>query len=189
MTDMQNDRQSTLAAVQELSRSLHALVNDEQEFLDTELIRVSTLVKEGAEKLMDCFNEMHDLLQDQKRQLRISVAGASEGSSEFRNVEDALASTGQVNSYLGKAIIALQFEDIVQQLIHHSRQRIAAINAMLEMLDPHIDRLAAAGRDGQPDLDHLIDECARVVTLIRQRLETDHPVNQESLQQGTVTLF
>lgn len=189
VTDPEQNDQNLLISMRELSWSLHDLVNEEQEFLDTELARVSTLVQEGVEHLMGCFNEMHARLEEQRRQLKRSISSAGPEQGNARSAEEILTSTGQVDSYLGKAVRALQFEDIVQQMIRHSRQRISTVNAMLQMLRQQIEKLETDQCGDTEILREAILECKSVVAQIRMRLETDHPVNQESLKQGTVTLF
>jgi hypothetical protein len=46
-----------------------------------------------------------------------------------------------MSAFVSRAVIALQFEDILQQLIRHSRQRVDETENLLRCIHSNIDKL------------------------------------------------
>jgi len=81
--------------------------------IERDLERLKTLVNDAAGRLLGSFNEFASLEQQ-----------ASRNSDERRRIESAI----------GVAVTALQFQDMATQLTGHAQRRLAALETSLRSL-------------------------------------------------------
>ena len=117
---------------------------------------------------------------------------------ENRKRADAIArlgeSAGQVDTQVARAVTALQFQDLVSQLVGRVRQRVDGLQEVVEVLSTLGDRVAAAG--GGPEASAAIEAGRLEVQRIGARLaglgatrSESAESNTPSLAQGDIELF
>ncbi|GEM_PF-3478563 len=186
---MINDsKQSAFDAVHDLVLRVNEFIREEQDLLDGELSRMSRLVQEAVASLHKSFNAMSDKIVRQSEELQSRAAGDA-GTGVGREMKSLLASTHQISSIVVQAVISLQFEDIVQQLILHSRQRITEMQRLMQALQARMDGLPSACAGDGRGLLEVVAACREEIEKTRQALMLSHPAKQESLNKGDVTLF
>ncbi len=169
-----------------LASAAQALLIAEHRVLDRDLERLDRLVGEAAENLSDCFRTMSDKLAGQAALLR-TQGGGSDDAAASGDIQVLLNTTSQVNASVVKAVIALQFEDIVKQLIGHLRQRVNETEKMMLVMQMHL-----AGQQQARDTAGMIAAvraCREEVERARDALAAANPARQESMRGGEVTLF
>jgi len=174
------------AEIRGLASAAQALLIAEHRVLDRDLERLDRLVGEAAENLSDCFRAMSDKLAGQAALLR-TQGGGNDDAAASGDIQTLLNTTNQVNASVVKAVIALQFEDIVKQLIGHLRQRINETEKMMLAMQTHI-----AGQQQVRDPGAMVAAvraCREEVERARNALAASNPARQESMQGGEVTLF
>jgi methyl-accepting chemotaxis protein len=118
---------------------------------------------------------------EEQNSARIQAIGALGGS--------ALA----VDALVGKAVTALQFQDIVSQLLGHILRRVAALDGVMaefEALGSALDR-EAASVDAHAAIDSLRAEQGKITAALRgvAAQTLNNPVAQQAMTQGDVELF
>jgi len=124
--------------------------------------------------------EIIDIMEDQNRS-RSAAIGRLGAAAEEMN--------GRVNV----AITALQFQDMVSQLIGHVKRRVEALDAVVRHLGDLGQALSldAANSDSHSAVDALKSETAKIASSL-QSLATEtnnNPVGQRAMTQGDVELF
>jgi len=110
--------------------------------IEADLERLKTIVNDAAGRLLGSFHEFASLEQ------KIS-----------RNLEERQ----RIESAIGSAVMALQFQDMATQLTHHAQRRLAALESCLRAMH------------GQ--------------TPVAKHLEHPQPVPQVGMSTGSVDLF
>jgi len=110
--------------------------------IEADLERLKTIVNDAAGRLLGSFNEFASLEENTNR-----------NREERQRIETAI----------GSAVTALQFQDVATQLTHHAQRRLAALEACLRAL--YEDRASGA------------------------LLERSQPVRQAEMNSGSVDLF
>ena len=186
MTKVNN--QSLINQVCTLCQEAGKLIIEEQKLLDNELVRMSKLLKEATSDLSGCFSVMSDQLSRQKIKIRSSSIADNNTDVEYE-IDTLLSTTSEINSVVVKAVISLQFEDIIQQLVQHSRQRIEKIDLMCRMLDTKISTLIDSDSTDTSSLLKMLEACQADLDKARKALDLNHPAQQQSMSKGDVTLF
>ncbi len=182
-----NPKPQVFDALKLLSKTASDLLVEEQQLLDSELLRMSKLLREAIVNLSECFSVMSNQITVQAAQIRSQ--GVAGGAGANRDIDALLSSTQQMSAFVSRAVIALQFEDILQQLICHSRQRVEETENLLQSIYSKIKMLKP---DGIADVDAILEilkACQAEVGKTRQVLNLSHPAKQASLTKGGVTLF
>lgn len=185
---IEDREQPPLDAIRSLFLKVNDFVREEQDLLDEELARMSKLVQEAVANLHGSFNAMSDKIVKQSVELQTKSA-RNAGTEISREMSALLSSTSQINSIVVRAVISLQFEDIVQQLILHSRQRIAEIQRLMRTLQANMDKPTPAPAGDLQSLLDMVGACQEEVSKTKKALTLNHPAKQESLHKGDVTLF
>jgi methyl-accepting chemotaxis protein len=91
------------------------------------------------------------------------------------------------------AITALQFQDMVSQLIGHVHRRVTALDEVVRHLGELGEALQAdaASSDARAAIDSLKQETTKIASSLRS-LATDttkNPVGQRAMTQGDIELF
>ncbi len=117
------------------------------------------------------------------------IMGRVEQINEARAgaIDRLAASAGKVDGEVGKAILALQFQDMTSQLLGHVETRMVAVDELLLKLDQLSHTLPQVGAGG-----HIPDEAMAAVTAAVSTLDdmtSKNPVAQKSYEQGDIELF
>ncbi|WP_018606027.1 methyl-accepting chemotaxis protein [Uliginosibacterium gangwonense] len=98
-----------------------------------------------------------------------------------------LAETAQsMDTEVGKAVVALQFQDLVSQLIEHMGRRVDLLSTAAEEMQALSGQLKAGG--GQQSIESGLQRIAQVVRDLRAE-ECRPPVTQKAFEEGSVDLF
>ena len=114
---------------------------------------------------------LQTLLADACLTLTASFIGANRHIDGLRNGARAGA-VQQLSQHLGQAIIALQFQDMAEQLISHTEQRLRNC----------ADRLAADAFDAS-------DDGGASAAMVQAAPQRPNPVTQDEMDAGSVELF
>jgi methyl-accepting chemotaxis protein len=103
------------------------------------------------------------------------------------------AAAQEMDGRVNVAITALQFQDMVSQLIGHVKGRVEALDGVVRHMGDLGDALSrnAAAADTHAAIDALKRETAKIATSL-QSLATEttkNPVGQRAMTQGDVELF
>jgi len=176
-------------SLHELSCDVSQLVIREQQLLKEELLRMSKLLQEASTSLRQCFTTMGQQLDHQASLLNQRDPNVLVERRNDAGKVELLHATSEIGSYVGQAVRALQFEDIIQQLIGHSRRRAEEIEKMFAGLQARINDMR--GHDAR-DLEKVLavlEHCHQEIASVKEALTIANPVKQQSLAKGDVTLF
>lgn len=180
------DLQGTL---HNLSDDLSRLVITEQQALNGDLARMSNLLREAAHNLRECFSAMSNQLTQQSAQLRQRQSRGADGKPVNKDIESLLSSTNEISSHVAQAVRALQFEDILQQMIGYSRQRTSQIESVFTLVQNQIEDLKDVSREDKDRILEVLRICQDEIAEVQQVLNVSSPVKQSSLKGGDVELF
>ena len=96
--------------------------------------------------------------------------------------------SGKVNEVVGNAVTSLQFQDMVSQLLQHSRLRLDSMQEAWNI----IGDLAKAEQGGESTTPDAADRvCQKIVEIFQKanQVSQRNPVRQEQMQSGDVDLF
>ena len=173
-----------------VATEVRSLSKDSKRFSDklTELVRKTA---KGMQETRTIMNDMSsaDMTIALQAKARVDDMLAQVGSMnqelEGRVVEiDRIAST--INGSVAQAIISLQFEDIVRQLLEHVADRIDLVGKAA------IDALSFdTAAEPEAALDSLNDAIGATADVLEQRLVAARrkPGTQTSVESGSVDLF
>jgi len=182
-----NSKQQVFDAVKLLSKTASDLLVEEQQLLDRELLRMGKLLREAIVNLSECFSVMSNQITAQAAQLRSQGVAGDTGTNQ--DITALLSSTQQMSAFVSRAVIALQFEDILQQLICHSRQRVEETENLLQSIYSNIEMLKQGDMADVDAILEILNACQAEVGKTREALNLTHPARQESMTKGGVTLF
>ncbi|MGH8119797.1 MAG: hypothetical protein ACRESK_04195 [Gammaproteobacteria bacterium] len=176
-------------SLHELSRDVSQLVIREQQLLNEELLRMSSLLREAATDLRYCFTIMGQHLDHQALLLRAKDPAAPEERRRDDSREKLLLATSEMGSYISKVVRALQFEDIMQQLIGHSRRRAEEIEKMFSSLQERIDDMQEYDVQKLEKVLAVLESCHKEIATVKEALTLANPVKQQTMKKGDVTIF
>ncbi len=106
------------------------------------------------------------------------------------SLEEVTGLTGQISSDVDQAVRSLQFEDIISQLINHTRRRVEGIEQLVSVFNSELDETVRNGRDTGENARRLNEIRDRLIQ-IRDSLDLEKikPVAQQSMDAGEVELF
>lgn len=161
---------------------LNTLVVREQLNLQEELARVSSIISDATEILTENFTVLNMKIELQSRYMR-------DGYPDEKREQKLEELNREIDKNLTETIRSLQFEDIVQQLTTHSRNRAVNMESLFVKLMAHLnqikeERVYNSGRFG-----FLLDEMQRDIEEFREALNRENPVKQKSMDEGGVELF
>ncbi len=181
-------KHEVLDVLKTLSRTASDLLIEEQQLLDSELQRMSKLLHEAVVNLSECFSAMSNQITVQAVQIRSSGGEVTGAGASSQDISGLLSTTQQMSSFISRAVIALQFEDILQQLVNHSRQRVEETENLLRCIHANIENLKPEVMSNAAILE-MLKTCQDEVGKTREALTLSNPARQETLNKGDVMLF
>lgn len=169
--------------VHNIASELIQVVNKEHSMLLSEISRMKDIINEASRNLHQSFNGMDSdirVLRNELETLKERNADKNENTGDRDNTKDALN--------LNTGIRALQFEDIIQQMLDHARHRIHSIEKLFSILERKINNFSDDAADTEIIRTMLL-ECHAEIQNTRKLLELENPVNPDSLTKNDVTLF
>ena len=147
-------------------------------------------VKDAEEAIERLASTDMNFALESKQQIE-QVLGTIEDINQQRNKaivrlsEHAQAMDGEVN----RAVTALQFQDLVSQLIGHVDRRVDGLSLVAQGFDPLSDSIQQAIRSG--DITPLLREASTVRNMLGTLDERvgRNPVNQQDVSHGEIDLF
>ena len=164
------------------------LLVEEHELQDRELVRMSNLLHEAVSELSSCFSVMSDQLVVQSSELRSKNKTNNELTNN-QNMNSLMMTTQQMNSCVTRAVVALQFEDILQQMINHSRQRVETAVKLLKYIHSRIEILEQDHVMNSPVILEMLKNCQAEIASTCEALDLNNPAQQQTMKKGDVTLF
>lgn len=163
----------------------------------SELSQVQQLFSEASAKLIDSFHAMSDQARRQQALAASRISPGAGAVGENAGIAAELAEQQQIGKMMeqsvAQAVMSLQFQDMVTQLIGHIAKRVDQLHEIMRDIEGGallVDRVSASGGTARQA------EGLRVHLLaLRAHLDQlgDHtrnnPVRQESFGSGEVELF
>lgn len=182
-----------------------AVVADEVRDLATRTSQFSQQIKAMIESMQGSVLQTEEAIQrmaaqdmtfalDSRQQVNRVISEINQQNlKRVKAIDELGAGVTIVAGQVGEAITALQFQDMVSQLIGHSLRRVEALGDVMRQLGELSGTLDGAARRG----DHAALAVAlhggteRVVSRLESMVKqtTHSPVNQQSMSQGDVELF
>jgi methyl-accepting chemotaxis protein len=167
------------------TRQLSEQIGERVEQTNTTIVEARKSVAEVASKDMNVAIHAKDRVDTMMHQLDEMNHTLSEGLGQVSAVAD------QIKQDVGLAVRALQFEDIVRQLLEYTFERLGRLETVMTTLETHT--VAFQGTEGAPAaerLERLLQLQNNLVSLRESWEATDHKaVHQESMAAGDVELF
>ena len=173
-----------LAKIQEYMQLTTDLVLEEQEAALSELTRMEDILHEAAEELRGSFTEIDKLVaQDLAKHSRsISTVKLDDGSESTESIESKLSKQYR------RSITALQFEDIVKQIIGHSKTRGKGIDEILKNISTRAHQMDTLHLNVE-ELQRVIEDTRSDIKRFQEKMAATNPVAQKSLDTGDIELF
>jgi hypothetical protein len=147
------------------------------------------LLQEAAVNLRQCFTVMSQQLEHQSSVLMQQQAAIPVERRKDSAKAELLLATTEIGAYIGQAVRALQFEDIIQQLIDHSRRRALEIEKMFGGLQARINDMREYDARDMDKVLSVLERCHKELATVKEALTIANPVKQHTLEKGDVTLF
>ena len=171
---------------QALRQSLNAIADDicqivirEQQVMYDDFTRMAAILQEASKNLRECFGEMNNHLSRQSRQSQKNEPDCKQGQTPGDDI-DTLSSM---------AVRSLQFEDIMQQMIIHSRRRAEEIERLFVVLTMHINELDKKNTENPEEILKMLSKCVTDIDVVKRALSLESPVKHLNLNQGDIELF
>ncbi len=154
--------------------------------IDTDLQQTTFLLNEAIEKLSHSFMQVYAELSDQQTALRSLLEAGRLQQEEFAQLE---VFHQRIGDEINKVVTGMQFQDMTNQLLHRTIQRVNGLKALLQELAHHQQPIPAA-------TEH--EEIRRFILQLNQQINqgSQHlrghlrkSVNQQDLATGDIDLF
>jgi hypothetical protein len=161
---------------------LHPVIGRERDAMEEELVRARELLRDGMTKLHAFFDALRSSVTTQA--VLLSKLGDDNVQAEERRatLQELLSDSERVLSQSESAILGLQLEDVLGQLLEFTRQRADGMSTLAAALAEVVDRDRLAQNSSLQE--RLRDAVAKVDERAGNRM-----VEQESLERGDVELF
>ena len=129
---------------------------------------------------------------DSKVQIEQVIGAIGEVSrTRAAALEDLGATAQRVDCEVNKAVTALQFQDLVSQLVAHMARRVAALDKVTQQMEILAQQLPRAPADAASAAETLRRELGNVIqSLADLDTKTSHnPVHQHGMAHGEIELF
>ncbi|MEH6543656.1 MAG: hypothetical protein V7721_06920 [Porticoccaceae bacterium] len=189
MTKTTNTAGATDTDTEEMEHSLYSLADKlnelvvrEQLNLQEELARVSSLIADAADTLTENFTSLNLKIELQSRYMR---PGYIDEDRE-QKLEEV---NREIDQNLTETVRSLQFEDIVQQLTMHSRNRAVNMESLFVKLKDRLDGLKTADKSDRGGFNLILNDMQSEIENFRETLDRANPVKQASMHEGRIELF
>lgn len=185
------------ADTQLLSETGSTLVHCSQVFCSqfevtrADLSRVQQLFSEAIAKLIESFQAMSD---QSRRDVESAMSHAAEGGAGTgRTVAELQHIAEAMEQSVGQAVMSLQFQDMVTQLIDHVSMRLDQLHGALGSIEAASALVQSIGASGFAP--QQADRLRAHLDAVRAQLArlgdhaSNNPVRQESFSSGEVELF
>jgi methyl-accepting chemotaxis protein len=167
----------------QFSQQINALILGMQGSVNQTEKAIQSMASQDMTFALDSRKQVDDIIGEMSRQ----------NMKRVKAIDDLGASVAIVEQQVGVAITALQFQDMVSQLMNHMLGRIETLDGVVKHLGELSSSLCVDARDGNAAaaVAALRDETGKIV----DRLEamtmhtTNNPVAQTTLNQGDIELF
>ena len=161
---------------------LHPVIGRERDAMEEELVRARELLRDGMNKLHAFFDALRGSVTTQAALL--SKLGDDNVQAEERRatLQELLIDSERVLSQSESAILGLQLEDVLGQLLEFTRQRAEGMSTLAAALAEAIDRDRLAQNSA------LQERLLLAVAKVDERAG-NRAVKQDSLERGDVELF
>lgn len=171
-----------LAPTQHAVPIMEPVIGRERLAMEDELTRARALLRDGMARLHDFFDAL-------RCNVDLQAASLSRLSDETTDVAarkaalDALARDHQrVLSQAENAVLGLQLEDVLGQLLEYSKERAAGLSQIASALAQAVDQQAIAPSEA-------VQERLRMAVADVEKRSNQCSVGQTSLDDGGVELF
>lgn len=157
-------------------RSLLAAVSEhgEQHLIEveTDLMQTTFLLAEAIEKLGDSFMQIHEAVTAQQLEINTLLQVAKLPADHFQKI---LQEREKVASHVDAAVTSLQFQDMTNQLITRTINRVNGLRESLAALAVH-------GQEMDPQHEH--EEIAHLLDAMSASLSARNDVMKHSLRKA-----
>ena len=182
------------AVVADEVRDLSARTTQFSQQINTLMQGMQASVKQTETAIQSMASQDMTFALESKQQVETIIRTLEE--QDGRRVK-ALAELGgsasAVDALVGQAITAMQFQDMVSQLLGHVLRRIEALNGVVAELNGVGGTLAreAATSDARAAIDTLRAEQGRIAIALKgiEAQTVNNPVDQKAMTQGDIELF
>jgi len=177
-------------AVYGLAEDLNQLVSREHQILQGELGQVSTLVSDAIKTLVESFNNLNGQVAEQENLVQFIVAEILDSNDQdVEQVGRISELSQQINQNVASATRSLQFDDIVQQLVTHSRRRTRQMEQLFAVLTNKLSEMKVVEPQDLTQIAENIEAMQEEINRFRVALEKTNPVKQTSMGAGKAELF
>lgn len=182
------------AVVADEVRDLSSRTSKFSQQINAVMMSMQTSVNQAEMAIQRMASQDMSFALESKQRVALAILDMGRQNQERSKAIDELAASAvEVESQVGRAITALQFQDMVSQLISHVLRRVEA----LDLVANHFEELARA-----LTLDADVDDTDAAVAALRGETRkitdslaamtsqtTHNPVAQQAMNQGDVELF
>jgi methyl-accepting chemotaxis protein len=171
-----------------LADNLNYLVNREHQIIGDELEQMSALVSDAIKTLVKSFNNLNINMVDQAELVQeiVSAASSEKNNSTDEHQQEFLKLGQEMKQNIATTVRSFQFEDIVQQLVVHCRTRSNGMEQLFSRLDKGLKQLKMAEKE---QAIQIVNDMQKDVAEVRELLERENPVKQDSMSAGGIELF
>ncbi|GGC04082.1 hypothetical protein GCM10007205_11580 [Oxalicibacterium flavum] len=153
--------------------------------VETDLVQTNLLLQEAITKLGASFMAIHSAIQAQQQIVERVLASAQGMEEASRSLRDNAA---EIGVHVNDAVTGLQFQDMTDQLISRTLQRVVGFRDVLEILGTDGDTAAVPA---DADLSAFLDRIK--VLLEKESVGLDQvlrkAVGQTHMESGDIELF
>ena len=188
MNDTSPTSKDVTTMLTSLADDLVSLMISEHQNIHQELEHVRQLVGDATRSLTASFDEMNILAIEQNT--TVSLALQLNNATNEELLERCKRAEQQYRDNQVNIVTALQFEDIVQQLMSHAQKRTLGIQDMFKRLNDALQELKKSrSKKDDPEFISRIKALKQDVAAFRTQLDEENPVRQSSLATGKTELF
>ncbi|MET0389280.1 MAG: hypothetical protein ABW321_25125 [Polyangiales bacterium] len=158
------------------------VIGREQEAMEEELVRARELLRDGMTKLHGFFDALRSSVNAQSDLLSKLRDETADTESRASTIHQLIDDHKSVLTQSETAILGLQLEDVLGQLLEYTRQRASGLSKIASALSEAIDHDELAQNRA------LSDKLKTAVDEVDKRSQ-NRVVDQESLEPGDIDLF
>ncbi|MDP1527258.1 MAG: methyl-accepting chemotaxis protein [Rhodocyclaceae bacterium] len=171
------------ARTTQFSQEINTLMQSMQVSVKQTEIAIQSMASQDMTFALESKQQVENIIRamEQQNTSRVQAIGALGGSATA------------VETLVGKAVTALQFQDLVSQLLGHVGRRIDAMDGVMRELNALGATLEQEARshDAQSAIASMRQEQGRIIAALKniEAQTTNNPVDQKAMTQGDIELF